>query len=575
MNRTGRTFAILTSLLFALLLHGVDVAPAQTIPAADDYERLLNNPRRAVHTFLHWQMKGHRHPELAAATMIADTTLSLEDRMDRADQLLKVLDARGLIIDLEVIPGDRNYIDTLSGMHTYILFPSLPEVFLVKEDSLWLFSGSTVEAIPGIYRNTFSVFVDVVVDNLPAYMHRELGGLRAWQYIALFFWILTGLVLRSVSIFLLDKYLVRITQKTATKWDDLIIKEADKPISFVIMILFYLITYTNLMLPVTVNYFLRTAFEVALLASLIWLLYGMINVLSEYLASVTAKTESTLDEQLVPLLRKTLKIFIVVIGVLFILQNKGINVTSVLAGLGIGGLAVALAARDTLANFFGSITIFADRPFRIGDWVKIGDMEGIVEEVGFRTTRVRTFYNSLVSVPNARVADSAIDNLGMRQFRRILTRINLTYSTTPEQMEAFVEGLKGIVQANPHTRKDFFEIHFNDFGSHSLDVLFYVFLRVPTWSDELQQRHNIFLEILKLAKEVGVEFAFPTQTLHVDSFYGDKPRKAGSDVPEEKLGEAAVAFGPGGKKANPDGLRLTYNGKEVDFGSRAFLRKGD
>lgn len=547
-------------------------ASAQAVPDTSDYERLLNNPRRTAHTFLHWQMKGHRQPELAATTMIADPALGLDERIERASQLLKVFDARGLIVDLESIPGDPAYTDTLSGMHTYILFPSLPEVYLVKQDSVWLFSESSVGVIPDLYRSTYSIFVDVVVDNLPGYMHRELGGLTLWQYIALFFWILIGLVIRSVTIFLLDKYALRLTMKTSTRWDDLVIKEADKPISFVIMTLFYLITYTNLMLPVTVNFFLRSAFEVALLASLIWLLYGMINVLSEYLASVTAKTESTLDEQLVPLLRKTLKIFVVVIGVLFILQNKGINVTSVLAGLGIGGLAVALAARDTLANFFGSITIFADRPFRIGDWIKIGDMEGVVEEVGFRTTRVRTFYNSLVSVPNARVADSSIDNLGMRQFRRILTRLNLTYSTTPVQMEAFVEGLKAIVQANPHTRKDFFEIHFNDFGSHSLDVLFYVFLKVPSWSDELQQRHNIFLEILKMAKEVGVEFAFPTQTLHIDSFYGDKPRQTGKEVPVEKLGETAVAFGPDGDKSSPGGVKLTYNGNEVDFGSAVFKR---
>ncbi|MCA1801003.1 MAG: mechanosensitive ion channel family protein [Rhodothermaceae bacterium] len=573
MNRTGYNSTLLIALLIGLLSMSPATAGAQVVPDAQDYERLLNNPRRTVHTFLNWQMKGHRQPELAATTMIADPALDLEERIDRASQLLKVLDARGLIIDLESIPGEREYTDTLSGMHTYILFQTLPEVFLVRQDTVWVFSKSTVDIIPDLYRSTFSIFVDVVVDNLPGYMHRELGGLTLWQYIALFFWILIGLVLRSVTIFLLDKYALKLTQKTSTKWDDLVVKEADKPISFVVMILFYLITYTNLMLPVTVNYFLRTTFEVALLASLIWLLYGMVNVLSEYLASVTAKTESTLDEQLVPLLRKTLKIFIIVIGVLFILQNKGINVTSVLAGLGIGGLAVALAARDTLANFFGSITIFADRPFRIGDWIKIGDMEGVVEEVGFRTTRVRTFYNSLVSVPNARVADSSIDNLGMRQFRRILTRLNLTYSTTPEQMEAFVEGLKAIVQANPYTRKDFFEIHFNEFGSHSLDVLFYVFLKVPSWSDELQQRHNIFLEILKMAKEVGVEFAYPTQTLHIDSFYGDKPRQIGRDVPVEQLGETVSSFGPEGGKSSPGGVKLTYNGKEVDFGSAAFRRQ--
>ena len=193
---------------------------------------------------------------------------------------------------------------------------------------------------------------------------------------------------------------------------------------------------------------------------------------------ITDRTENKLDDQLVPLIRKSLRFFVVTMGIILILQNNGYNVASLIAGLGIGGLAVALAARDTLANFFGSITIFLDRPFRIGDWVTIGKVEGVVEEVGFRSTRIRTFYNSLVSVPNSNVSNSDIDNYGMREYRRLKTVLNLTYATTPEQIEAFVEGIKAIVKANKHFRQDFYEVHFTTFGAHSLDVLVYMsFLR--------------------------------------------------------------------------------------------------
>ena len=254
-------------------------------------------------------------------------------------------------------------------------------------------------------------------------------------------------------------------------------------------------------------------------------------------------------------------------GVILILQNNGYNVASLIAGLGIGGLAIALAARDTLANFFGSVTIFVDKPFRIGDWIKVAGVEGTVEEVGFRSTRIRTFYNSLVSVPNSNISNNEVDNLGLREYRRLLTTLNLTYSTTPEQMEAFVEGIKAIVKSNPHFRQDFYEVHFNAFGAHSLDVMIYVFFKVPDWSTELQQKHNFFLEVLKLAKEVGVEFAFPTQTLHVDSFHKDEPRQVGETKTEEELASSVIEFGPNGTKSNPEGLRIFKDGKEVDFGS--------
>jgi MscS family membrane protein len=445
------------------------------------------------------------------------------------------------------------------------MFRSLPEVFLERQDSLWLFSPATIDAIPDLYRRTFSVFVDVVLDNLPANMHREWLGLAIWQYFALFLWLLSGIVLRKLVEYFLEVYIHKLTLKTETRWDDYLVESTRKPISFIAMLVFFSLTYSNLMLAVTVNSYLKWTIDIVLSFAFIWLFYGLVNVITGFLADITAKTESKLDEQLVPLLGKTLKVFVVVIGVLFVIQNSGYNVASVLAGLGIGGLAVALAARDTLANFFGSITIFLDKPFQIGHWININGQEGIVEEVGFRTTRIRTFYNSVIVVPNSVMASTAVDNLGMREYRRILTRLNLTYSTPPEQLEAFVEGIKGLVVSNPAMRKDFYEVHFNDFGPHSLDVMIYVFVKVPNWHAELQERHNFFMDILRVAKETGVEFAFPTQTVHIDSFYKDTPREVGKKIEEQQLIDSVWSFGPEGDASKKGGPRLKHNGKEIDF----------
>jgi MscS family membrane protein len=561
-----RTFLIASALFFILSTISVDsIVVAQSDSSATGY---LSTPRRAVHSFLHWQQKGHQNfDRVVLPLQLADG--DKEEKVDLAVELRKVLDARGLLVTYDDIPNNANYTDSLSGLNQYILFDEIPEVYLIKQDGKWLFSEATVQQIPQLYQNTFNSFVEALLDKLPTWTLNEWLGVQIWQYLAVFLWILIGVVLRKIFEFILDNYIRRLTLKTTFTWDDDLLDSIERPAGFIFLMTFFMVSYTNLQLSVTVNHYLAAILEIAISTGFVWLFYNLADVFAKYMTVITAKTENTLDDQLVPLIRKTLRFFIVVMGVILILQNNGYNVASLIAGLGIGGLAVALAAKDTLANFFGSITIFADKPFRIGDWIKVGGVEGTVEEVGFRTTRVRTFYNSVISVPNSNIATTDIDNLGMRKYRRFKTVLNLTYSTTPQQMEAFVEGIKAIVKSNSHFRQDYYEVHFNSMGAHSLDVLVYVFFDVPDWSTELQQRHNFLLEILKLAQEVGVEFAFPTQTLHVDSFYQDEPRKVGEDKTDEELVNGVTAFGPGGKSSNPDGLRLFNDGKEIDFGSKS------
>lgn len=526
----------------------------------------LATPQKAVHTFLHWQQTGHQELNKVATTMKLHGGTK-DEKIELAVELKKVLDARGLLVIYDAIPNNREYVDSLSGLQQYILFNELPEVYLTKQGADWVFSEATIKEIPQLYRQTFSSLVEAALSKLPDSVKSEWLGLKIWQYIALFCWLLIGLVLRKIFEFILDNYIKRLAKKTKFEWDDDLIEELNKPAGFIFMMSFWFATYTNLQLSVTVNHYLSLVLEIAVSIGFIWLFYNLSDVFTKYLGVLTSKSETKLDDQLVPLIRKTLRFFVLVMGVILILQNNGYNVASLIAGLGIGGLAIALAARDTLANFFGSITIFIDKPFRIGDWIKVGSVEGTVEEVGFRSTRIRTFYNSLVSVPNSNISNNDVDNLGLREYRRLLSTLNLTYSTSPEQMEAFVEGIKAIVKSNSHFRQDFYEVHFNAFGAHSLDVMVYVFFKVPDWSTELQQKHNFFLEVLKLAKEVGVEFAFPTQTLHVDSFHKDEPRQVGEPRTEEELAASVSDYGPNGSKSNPDGLRIFKDGKEVDFGS--------
>lgn len=542
---------------------------ASNLHAQENEHPWIETPRKAAHSFVHFQLEGHKNLERSALTMSINPGLDLEKRTELARKLLAVLDAKGLIVVYENIPDNPAYVDSLSGEPTYILFQQLPEVFLTKTNRGWLFSQETLDRIPDLYGQTFSFFVEFVLDKLPDWVHKKWMEFAIWQYVALFVWLLLGLVIRKFSEILLSRYLHSWALKTRSTWDDQIIKHAEKPAGLVILFSFYYISFSNLRFSVTINFYLDLALQFALSASVIWLIYKLINVLADYLSEITSKTESKLDDQLVPLIRKTLKVFVVILGLLALLQNAGINVASVLAGLGLGGLAVALAARDTLANFFGSITIFMDKPFQIGDWVEIDGRHGTVEEVGFRSTRIRTFENSVLAIPNATLANAFIHNYGLRQYRRLKMVLNLTYSTKAEQVEAFVEGIKAIIQANPHTRKDFYEVHFNSFGAHSLDVLVYAFFNVPDWSTELQQRHHLLLEILRLAGDIGVEFAFPTQTLHVDSFYDAEPRKVGKTMTAAELIQQVESYGPGGKNARPQGTQLQHEGKPLDFGVKS------
>ena len=279
--------------------------------------------------------------------------------------------------------------------------------------------------------------------------------------------------------------------------------------------------------------------------ALVWLGFRSVDIFTDVLERRAEQTEGRFDDQLVPLVRSALKGVVVLIGVVFVLGNLGVNVTSLLAGLGLGGLAVALAAQDTIRNLLGGVTIFADRPFQVGDWVVMNDIEGTVEHVGFRSSRVRTFYNSVVTVPNARIVDTHVDNMGLRQWRRYKTTLGLAYHSTPDQVQAFVEGVRALIRANPGMRKDYYIVEFHGFGGSSLDVLVYCFINAPDWNAELRTRHVLNLDIMRLAEDLGVEFAFPTQTLHVASQPG-QPAEAPPAPARDALGEIVEGYSPNG-----------------------------
>lgn len=461
-------------------------------------------------------------------------------------------------VDPDALPMDPKYVDPRTHLHVFAPHPETDGMLLSRgADGRWLWTSTTLEEINRLYAESAGPWAGVV-DALPPVFRGQVFGVQLWQYLALLGLLFLALIVRKIIAFIVATRVRALTLRLGQGWAARVVDVFASPGATLVTAGLLRITYPQLRLPIAAASAVSVLVRVLVVTSLVWALYRMVDVLVVVLSRRAAVTESKLDDQLVPLVRKAMKVFVVIAGALFILQNLDVDVGSLLAGLGLGGLAFALAAKDTLANLFGSVMIFLDRPFQIGDWIRIGETEGVIEEVGFRSTRIRTFYNSVVTVPNANFTESQIDNLGRREFRRCTVTLNLTYDTTAEQMQAFVEGVRAIISHNPHTRKDYYEVHMAGFGAYSLDVMVYFFFKVDSWTEELTQRHHVFLEILRLAHELGVVFAFPTQTLHVDALQAmGKPRDVPEPLGKDRLAEVVTAFGPGGGLARPEGAPIT------------------
>jgi len=311
-----------------------------------------------------------------------------------------------------------------------------------------------------------------------------------------------------------------LADATRTRLDNLLLEAAERPAGMLVFVLGILASLHILQPPAASFPLVTLADQAVRILSIligIWFLWRLIDGMAAYLAAHATKTDAALDSQLIPFIVKTLKIFLSLTAVLVVAQNMGYSVSGLIASLGIGGIAIAMAAKDTLANVFGSLMILVDRPFKIGDWIRTPEFEGVVEEIGFRSTRIRTFAKTLVNVPNSQLANMVIDNIDAMTKRRVKMRIGLTYDTPAEKMQQAIAGIEQILKAHIGVDQEFSLVKFDEFEDSSLSIFLYYFTKSTHWDEYLQVRQEINLQIMQLLEGLGLAFAFPTRTVHLEA----------------------------------------------------------
>lgn len=423
---------------------------------------------------------------------------------------------------IEEGPRAGSYVISAETMHRlpefYDRIKHLPyKAGLAKDlnDTYRTLSGNSTGTIYDAFTSS-PIGLDIVLPprwmmSLPGWTKIRIGGATVWQWL--------GFIASLLAVALSILGLRHLTQRLAARsnidsipsWPALV-----TPLLIVLASAFVIpvlcVVFRISSTPLIVTIFIQTAL---LFLSAAWLSFVGSGMIGEAIADSEHLSRRRLDSQLIRLGTRFVGIAIA-IGFLIQGANElGFPAYSVLAGLGVGGLAVALAARDSLANLFGSMLIMFEKPFRVGDTIRVAGTEGTVEDVGFRSTRIRTLDNSLVSIPNNNVVNATVENLTARKMRRQRFFLQITYDTDREKVEEFAGRIEQLLIEHAITHKNTIRVRFNEFGESSLNILVHFHLEVTDINSELKEREDILLRIMDIARKLGIEFAFPTRTLHV------------------------------------------------------------
>ncbi len=385
------------------------------------------------------------------------------------------------------------------------------------EGYTWKFDHDFLTKVPALYtlieEQSFKHY-------FPLWSHDiEIFGVHLWQWFmlisALFMTIFLALLITKISY----RFLVYLNTLYHHRIDTTVLRDSFRPIKYLFMISFLHFVTRFLEIPLQARaliYSAETLLSVVIVASV-----GLkaSNLFISYLHGVLEKTQRTNAIAMLPSARKALKIMIIVIAITYFLTKIGVNITAIVAGLGIGGIAVALASQKTIENLIGGISIIIDQPVRVGDFCRFGEnknKEGKVEDIGLRSTRIRTLDRTLVSIPNSEFAQTQIENFGKRDMIRLYEIIGLRYDTSAEQLRSLLAKINALLLVHPRIAADPLRVHFINFGLTALEIEIFAYVMTSEQADYLKVKEEINLGILELVGVHGVRFAHPANAVYLE-----------------------------------------------------------
>ncbi len=327
-------------------------------------------------------------------------------------------------------------------------------------------------------------------------------------------YIVGGFFVAKIIFFILKKIIKGFVSKSKSQLDDIIFTTMHRPLLIGIVVIGFYLGVEQLSIGDKLRSVNDKLYHIIIILMITWFLVRLIKALiDQYVKSIVLKTESTYDDQLMPVIKQLVFVAVWSMGIIISLNYAGYNVSALVAGLGIGGLAFALAAKDYIENIFGGMSVFTDKPFQTKDRIRIDGFDGTVEEIGIRRSRIRTLGGTLVTIPNAKFIHNSVENVALELTRKIVLQLGLTYDTSSDKMEMALEILRDINAANQELVTEEAVTFFAGFGASSLDITFIYYIRKGADIAKTQSVMN--LEILKRFEVAGLEFAFPTQTVHL------------------------------------------------------------
>lgn len=349
------------------------------------------------------------------------------------------------------------------------------------------------------------------------FLQREFPkGIQLWLYPASLIYVLLALAAARLLDYLAHTYMKRWADRTKTKFDDVVVTLIEGPIKVICFVVLLHVGLQVLPWPEWIEAYVLKVLTLGVALSVTYMATKFVDLLMRYWRTrAMADTDKSFDEHLVPIIRKTLKVFIVVVAVLLTAQNMGVNITSLIASLSIGGLAVGLAAQDTLANVFGAVSVLVDKPFRVGDRIKLDSIDGTVEAIGLRSTRIRHLDGYLITVPNKTIGNATITNVSRRPTIKTEMNIGVTYDTPTEKLQRAVEIIKEVYRSHPLTAD--LSVSFNKFADSALNINVVHFWNSTDPKAYLEGMQAMNLQLKKRFDDERIEFAFPSQTIYVKS----------------------------------------------------------